>query len=299
LHCLIAELIGEPLASAPAGYHGSRLVLRFLEEFYSDIWMYWPLVGIRALMDSHARERERERQAAHLEKLIAESQLSMLRAQIQPHFLFNTLHAITTLLRVDPRAAEDMVADLSEILRASFAGSSAQELPLRQELELTRCYLRIQQRRLGERLHLEILIDPSAAKALVPALVLQSLVENAVVHGIAPLARMGHLQILARREGDELHLQVGDDGVGAAASGRGGVGLANARERLARLYGAAHALELTSSPGRGTLVRLRVPYRSGDTGLALGGTDDEDPHHDRGRRTARPAEPVHAAEARA
>ena len=296
-HCVIAEVLGEQLVAVPPGYQGSRLLLRFLEEFYSDIWMYWPLVCIRALLDSQGREREREREAARLRELVAQSQLSMLRAQIQPHFLFNTLHAITTLLRVDPRAAEDMVADLSEILRASFSGATAQEVPLRQELALTACYLRIQQRRLGPRLRVEIRVDPDAADAAVPALVLQSLVENAVVHGIVPLRRSGTVQIEARRDADQLLLTVRDDGVGLPAdeASRAGIGLANARERLARLYGAEQTLGLISTPDRGTSVRMCLPYHCCSTDPASGATHHEDSHLDRGRRAARPAEPVDLA----
>src|SRR5882724_1462274 len=131
LHCLLAELVGGPLAVLPAHYTGPILPLRFLEEFYSDIWMYWPLVCIQALLDSHARTRERERRAAELEALLAKSHLELLRAQIQPHFLFNTLHALSALIRIDALAAEDMVADLAEILRVCSADSGLQETTLR------------------------------------------------------------------------------------------------------------------------------------------------------------------------
>ena len=127
LHCALAEAVGGPLAFLPAHYIGPTLPLRFFEEFYSDIWMYWPLVCIQALIDSHARTREKERRAAELEALLAKSHLALLRAQIQPHFLFNTLHALSALIRIDAEAAEDMVADLAEILRASSVESGLQE----------------------------------------------------------------------------------------------------------------------------------------------------------------------------
>jgi len=230
--------------------------------------MYWPLVCISALMAAHERERERERQASRLQALMAGLQLSLLRAQIQPHFLFNTLHAISALLRVDPRAAEDMLADLAEILRASFHDPASQETSLRQELDIVGCYLRIQQRRLGDRLTLALDVAPDTLDAAVPALVLQSLVENAVVHGIAPTNRPGTLAIRACRDAGRLQLEVCDDGAGApatpgAATGtRGaGVGLANARERLQQLYGDAQSFAFDSAPERGTRVTLRVPYR--------------------------------------
>ena len=195
-------------------------------------------------------------------------QLSLLRAQIQPHFLFNTMHAISALLRVDPRAAEDMLADLAEILRASFHDPSSQETSLRQELDIVGCYLRIQQRRLGDRLTLAMDVAPDTLDAAVPALVLQSLVENAVVHGIAPTNRPGTLEIRARRDGGQLELDVRDDGAGAPALGDArragsgaGVGLANARERLQHLYGEAQSFAFDSTPEHGTRVTLHVPFR--------------------------------------
>jgi two-component system, LytTR family, sensor kinase len=241
LHCLIADAIDAPMLPIPKNYEGSLLKLRFLQEFYSDIWMYWPLVCIRALIDAHARERDAERQAGRLKQLLADARLSALRAQIQPHFLFNTLHAVTALLRVEPRAAEDMLADLATMLRASFANAAAQESTLRRELELVHCYLRIEQRRLGDRLRVRERIAPQAQQAMLPVLMLQSLVENAVAHGIAPLGRIGTLEVSAQRDGDCLQLVVRDDGAGLALPHHEGVGLANTRERLRRLYGEAQS----------------------------------------------------------
>jgi two-component system, LytTR family, sensor kinase len=262
LHSAVAQAIGSPLAAIPRHFDGSTVVLRFLEEFYTDLWMYWPLVVIRNLMDAQAAERERALQASCLRALTADLQLSLLRAQIQPHFLFNTLHAVSALMRVDPRAAQDMVADLAQVLRSSFENPGAHETALRQELAVVDCYLRIQQRRFGERMTLVQHIEPDALDAAVPTLVLQSLVENAVVHGLAPVNRPGRLEITARREADELLLAVQDDGSGLPEAPRAGVGLANARERLRQLYGEAHRFELRGQPGAGTRVMLRLPFRA-------------------------------------
>ena len=182
LHCVLAGAVGGPLLAVPAHYPGSLLKLRFLEEIYGDIWMYWPLVCIQALIDSHARAREREKRAAELETLLATSHLALLRAQIQPHFLFNTLHAVSALVRIDAGAAEDMIADLAEILRAAFADSTLQETTVQRELDLVACYLRIQQRRFSDRLRVNYRIAPQVLPAALPSLVLQSLVENAVIH---------------------------------------------------------------------------------------------------------------------
>ncbi|MBS0446438.1 MAG: histidine kinase [Proteobacteria bacterium] len=298
VHCAIAEALHGPLASIPAHFKGPTLLLRFLQEVYSDVWMYWPLVGIRGWLDAQARERERERQAMGLERSLAETKLSLLRAQIQPHFLFNTLHAISALLRVDPRAAEDMVADLAEILRASFADGAAQEVPLARELELVRCYLRIQQARFGDRLMVDLHVADDAADAAVPALMLQSLVENAVVHGIAPLARPGRLAVRIVRAADRLSIEVADDGAGLPAEQSPGLGLANTRARLAQLHGDAQALAIASTPGRGTTVTLQIPYRRAGGDASADGAHEhahEDLHPDRGRRAAGAAQPVVAA----
>jgi len=293
LHCGLAEAVGGPLAWLPSQSRLPSGVLRLLEEFYSDIWMYWPLVGLRTLLDLHAREREREHQAHRLERSLDEARLALLRAQIQPHFLFNTLHATSALMRVDARAAEDMLADLAALLRASFADAAAQQTTLAQELELVDAYLRIQQRRLGERLSVLRDIDSAALGLRVPALLLQPLVENAVVHGIATLARPGRVWLTAQLLPDsaELLLVVADDGAGLAAGHRAGVGLANARERLLRLYGPAHGLEISSRPGQGTRIELRLPLQA----LRNEGTTHDDPHAHRGRRAAGAAEPVVAA----
>jgi len=286
VHCLVASAIDGPLAYRPAGYQGGLLTLRFLEEIYSDIWMYWPLVCIRALIDSHAQARQRENRAARLEALLATSQLALLRAQIQPHFLFNTLHSITTLVRTDPAAAEDLIADLAEILRASFAESDDQETTLRRELELVECYLRIQQRRFSDRLQLAYRIDPEALDAALPPLVLQSLVENAVIHGISPSNRPGTISICASREADRLLLEVSDDGAGLAASFQPGVGISNARMRMQRLYGSDHSLLMTGAPGCGTAVSISIPFRLPVASSPVGGHSDEDSNIRRGRRAA-------------
>jgi signal transduction histidine kinase len=296
LHCAIAEAVGGPLAFLPAHYSGPTLPLRFLEEFYSDIWMYWPLVCIQALLDSHARAREKERRAAELEALLAKSHLALLRAQIQPHFLFNTLHALSALIRIDPEAAEDMVADLAEILRASSVESSLQETTLRRELDLVSCYVRIQQRRFGERLHVIQIVPAELLEAAVPALVLQSLVENAITHGVAPLNRRGTVGIRVYRKGERLVLHVEDDGVGMRQEHTTGTGLANARRRMAQLYGAEQTLEVTGVPGEGVSAIACIPFKILPRSAATEVVSREHTDADSGRRGARASQPVVSSE---
>lgn len=286
LHCVVAEALGSPSGSRPPGFQGSLLELRFLQEVYSDIWMYWPLVCIRALIDSHELAKKRESDAARLEALLAASQLALLRAQIQPHFLFNALHSVTTLVRTDPAGAEELIADLAQILRVSFTDSSQQETSLRRELELVDCYLRIQQRRFSDRLTLVYRIGPETRAAALPPLLLQSLVENAVIHGITPSSRPGTIEICARRDAERLLLEVKDDGAGLRAPMPAGVGISNARARMQRLYGSDHSLSITGSPGGGAAVCVSIPFRIARPEPAAGGHRDEDPNTDRGRRAA-------------
>ncbi|MFL5562743.1 MAG: sensor histidine kinase [Gemmatimonadaceae bacterium] len=197
---------------------------------------------------------------------LAEAQLHSLRLQLQPHFLFNTLNTITALIAAEPRAAERMVAGLSELLRASLRLADEQEVPLARELDHLRLYVDIQQTRFGDRLAVAMDVDPAVRSALVPSLLLQPLVENAIRHGITPRAAGGRISVRATRDADELRLEVRDDGVGAATHdgllAREGVGLTNTRERLRRLHGARHRFAYESRVGSGFAVRIAVPFRT-------------------------------------
>ena len=213
------------------------------------------------LTSYHHQARDREQ----LEARLTRAQLQSLELQLHPHFLFNTLNAITALIGQDPRSAERVVDGLSELLRVSLNRAGEQEVPLERELDLLRRYIDIQQVRFPDRLRVDLRIGPDAAAALVPSLILQPLVENAIRHGIAPRASGGLVEVSAVRDGDVLRLQVSDDGVGAAALRgapvRDGVGLGNTRARLEHLYGAHH--EMRSGPGEsgGFVVDIVIPYR--------------------------------------
>jgi len=227
---------------------------------------YVALLGLAHAGVFHQRYREREKQATVLESRLNEARLHALQAQLQPHFLFNTLNGVATLLRRDPVAAEDMLTSLSDLLRIALSSSQRQEIPLREELDFLGRYLAIQRMRFGDRLESREEIEPAARDCLVPALVLQPLVENAIRHGLEPLGRPGWIRIAAACTGNQLNLVVEDNGIGlaaAAANQRGnGVGLANVRERLAALYGPAQELQIAERPEGGVTVRIRIPART-------------------------------------
>ncbi len=214
---------------------------------------------------SSRRAKERETQALALAAGLTRAKLDALRLQLQPHFLFNTLNALSALVHRDPRAADELIADLSELLRLSLE-SSANEVPLRRELEILDRYLAIEQTRLGDRLRVTRDIDPAVLEVLVPTFILQPLAENAVRHGIEPRCEPGHVTITARAVGDLLELTVGDDGVGlrpAAQGARRGIGLTNAEERLRTLHGERARLELRSPETGGVAVVVTLPRRQG------------------------------------
>ena len=222
------------------------------------------------LATSFSRATEEREQ---LEARLARAQLQSLRLQLNPHFLFNTLNTINALIGTDRRAAERVISGLSELLRMSLSTASEQEVTLARELDLLAHYIDIQQIRFQDRLTVRFAIDPDARFALVPNLVLQPLVENAIRHGIAPRAAPGHVVVTARRKGDRLDLSVVDDGVGESASveHRDGVGLGNTRARLLSLYGADHRFEAGTPAGAsGFAVAIEIPYRTDPLPKELG-----------------------------
>ncbi len=221
------------------------------------------VAGVLHAWEFYRRYRERETQAAQLEARLSDAQLRALRAQLNPHFLFNTLNAATALLHRDPDAADAMLTRLGELLRLTLRAEPEHEVPLRDELALLERYLAIMRIRFADRVAVRCDVDPRVAAALVPSFILQPLVENAFEHGVARLQRPGRVEVAARADGGALVLTVRDDGPGPGAAGGparpDGVGLANARRRLAELYGARGALALRDAPGGGTLVEVRLP----------------------------------------
>src|SRR6266516_1963237 len=205
--------------------------------------------------------------ASRLEMQLVQARLDALVGQLQPHFLFNTLHTISAFVLEDPKQAHRMITRLSALLRQSFIRDRRPLVTLEQELELLDHYVAIQEARFGDRLRVTFRVDPRAASAIVPTLLLQPLVENAIRHGVAPETSVSEIEIAATREGDRLYLSVRDNGPGVHAEPKrgngGGLGIANTRARLLELYGPSHRFELTNAPdseGGGALATIEIPY---------------------------------------
>ena len=241
---------------------GYKLTPRFvgtlvMGKLHSEALTCWTLFGIRHGIEYYRQYRLRELKASQLEAKLAVAQVEMLKMQLQPHFLFNTLHAISALMYRDVECADRMVTRLSDFLRLTLDSAGVQEVALKREMEYLDKYVEIEQVRFGERLRIHCDIDPRAFDLLVPNLVLQPLVENAVRHGIAPRAPGGRIDVSARLDRDTLIIEVCDDGPGSESI-REGVGISNTRARLAHLYGPAATLELGNVPA-GFRARLRIP----------------------------------------
>ena len=230
-----------------------------------DVLVYWSLVGVCQAIANFRSSQERERRAAELEARLTSAKLQALRMQINPHFLFNTLNSIAALVYVNPRAADEMLGDLSELLRRSLDSMEEQEIPLARELEFIAAYLNIEQKRFGERLRLEQSVSEELKKALVPALILQPLVENAIRHGIEPQRAPGLISVEAKQEDKRLHLIVRDNGRGPAnaelnSSERRGIGLANTEARLRGLYGQNQRFSFGKAEPQGCRVDIYLPF---------------------------------------
>ena len=228
--------------------------------------IYWAIVGVAQSFAFYERARERERHAAVLESRLSKARLHGLQMQLNPHFLFNTLNSIASLIHQNPHVADEMVASLSEFLRMTLKTSDRAEVALRDELAYLDHYLNIEQIRFGNRLKVERQIDPATLDLLVPVLILQPLVENAIRHGIEKQLAPGVVRIIAARSEDSLCLQVADNGRGLQQDSKKdfkeGVGLTNTRARLNELAGTPASLEVRESPAGGVVAEIRLPCRS-------------------------------------
>ncbi len=240
----------------------------FLNNLVDDITgTFVPIVVVAHAISYYRKFRDREIRASQLEAQLAKSHLQSLKSQLQPHFLFNTMHSISALMMSDIQAADRMITRLADLLRMNLESSGTQITTLSRELEFVNCYLAIEQVRFEDRLTLRLEIAPDTLDAQVPLLLLQPLVDNAVKHGISHRTAGGEIRISAARQNGDLRLEVRDNGPGLSNSGtdRGcRVGLKVTRERLEALYGQNQHVELESPPEGGVSVSVRIPFQTAE-----------------------------------
>lgn len=230
-----------------------------------EMMTYWAIVGLSHALLYYRESRARALRAAQLETRLVEAQLDRLQQQLHPHFLFNTLHAISSLMHKDVTAAERMLVQLSDLLRLTLEHLGQHEVALAAELGALDKYLEIEQTRFADRLVVRYDIRPETLDTRVPSLLLQPLVENAIKHGISRKAGRGHIDISARRDNDKLRLEVRDDGVGlsedALTALQKGIGVSTTRARLQHLFGADFRFEFHRL-AQGLAVVIALPWRT-------------------------------------
>jgi two-component system, LytTR family, sensor kinase len=244
-------------------YDYGIMLYRYPMEFANHVLPFWATVATIYVFDSYREARNRQLATAELEARLAEAQLQNLRLQLQPHFLFNALNTISSVMREDVDRADSMLAQLGALLRRTLRTASAQEIPLDDELELLKSYVAIMEERFGDGLHVDVVFDPALSNALVPQLILQPMVENSIRHARTPQNANLDVSVRASQDRGELVLQVQDNGPGILDLQMGGwkkgIGLSNTQERLEGLYGPNHELTLENS--NGLLVTIRFPLR--------------------------------------
>ncbi len=260
LRFLISSALGITRGASPQGGTFALQCLMNAAVYFIVIAVY------NAFAYYHMYHRQKS-ETSELQARLAEAELAALKMQLQPHFLFNTLNAISVLMNEDVEKANQMLVRLSEFLRLTLDSSGRQQVALKQELEFLERYLEIERIRFADRLRVKIDVEPATLDARVPNLILQPLVENAIRHGIAPRAKGGRLDVRARRNKGKLELEIRDDGPGmaeqSAPSGpRNGIGLANCQARLAQLYGEEHAFKHGTSSDGGFFVLLTLPFET-------------------------------------
>jgi len=243
-----------------------RMARFVVGNFSEGIGIYLLIALISYALNYYRRYREGQLRTLQLEAQLSQAQLQALKMQLQPHFLFNTLHSISALLNKDPEAARKMITRLGDFLRLTLENSGSQEVTLQQEMEFLSCYLEIERIRFQNRLVTRMDVAPPTLVAKVPNLILQPIVENAIRHGIAPRSTPGLIEIEAKQRNGTLRIQVRDNGPGLSKHRtsdilfKKGLGLANTETRLERLYGAAHLFDLSNNPDGGLIVTLEIPF---------------------------------------
>jgi two-component system, LytTR family, sensor kinase len=234
----------------------------FREHFVAGFTLYWAVVGVYHAFTNYARFRKRDVEARIIRGELAEARLDALRLQLRPHFLFNALNTVSSVLEENPRRARRIIGRLGELLRASLRTDTNALVPLKEELELVVAYLEIEGERFGGRLAYSVQVPDSMLDVRVPSFLLQPLVENAVRHGIAPREGPGNISLKASAAGDYLEIHVEDDGVGLTGGVlHDGIGLGNTRRRLRELYQGNASVTLAPRSSAGLDVRVRIPKR--------------------------------------
>ena len=260
--CIAWASLGVMLGNLLGRFPADNYVSWVLTSIPWSVFMYFTVLGCVHAFSYFLEARERDAQAARLAAQLADARLAALRMQIHPHFLFNSLNAISVLVREQHTAAANRMLELlADMLRQVLAADQRHEAALADELTFVERYLAIEQVRFGDRLRVAWSVDDNARTALVPVFVLQPIVENAVRHGVARRADAGQIAIEARIAADRLVLSVEDDGIGIGERQAEGIGLGNTRERLRTMYGDAAALRIEPAPSGGTRVVIEIPVR--------------------------------------
>jgi hypothetical protein len=252
-------------------YDYGRMPTRFAMEFPMDFIVYFVFVLVWTLLERQARARQREREAARLSGQVLEAELRTVRAQLEPHFLFNALNTISSVMYDDPAAADAMIGHLSDLLRGALGSGSAREVTVAAELENLGHYVALLRARFSDRLSIAIDAGPNVSHAAIPPLVLQPLVENAIRHGNASRGRPAAIEVRIAANSRTLDVVVHDDGPGVMARNdlfEKGVGLSATRDRLRLLYGDRQRFEVANDPAGGFTVLIAVPFRIADTAMS-------------------------------
>ena len=267
--CIVEEAIWVMLfPNIPSGHPHMPFWRRFMfqldAEFISSLVIFWSAFFLFRGLGYYQRYREKERTASQLESQLVQSQMRALRMQLNPHFLFNTMNSISSLMRIDVAAADLMLEQLSRLLRITLQRGEAQFIPLSDEMEFIEMYLAMQDRRYTGRVEQQLSIDPQLHDALVPCMILQPIVENAYRHGLSRVTSGGHLDIEASRQGSRLRLSITNTGHGIVSTPNGdggckGVGLSNVRSRLRMHYGAEHSCTIAELEDRAVQVVVTLP----------------------------------------
>jgi two-component system, LytTR family, sensor kinase len=268
--CALAAVLQGWVTGTPTPF-GSEVQKLLANRTHFNLAVYAVIVCAWHAWDYHRKYREREAQAIELTARLAQAQLQALRMQLNPHFLFNTLNAVSSLMLKDVNSANRMIVRLGDLLRLTLEMRNDQEVPLQQELDFLRRYVEIEQIRFGDLLKVKMDVEPAALDATVPNLILQPLVENAIRHAIEPQTAGGQIELRCVRSNGSLLLQVSDNGRGLNSAktdpdhpsnqARERIGLNNTRQRLQKLYGDGQSFELVENPAGGMTANILIPFR--------------------------------------